>query len=353
MSTSPSLDGVLLIDKPSGPTSHDVVARLRRVLGQRSIGHTGTLDPLASGLLALVVGRATRLASILTGSDKTYEATIRLGFATTTDDALGSPLGSKETGSLKRPGLAATWETESRGKHLTSAPDAPLETGSLKRPGLLPGDGDIRAVLEEFTGTFQQVPPAHSAKKVGGVKAYELARRSQPVALTPVTVTVRSLEWTSRTGDTLEVLVTATAGFYVRALARDLGARLGCGGHLTALRRVRSGAFSVDDALPLADAERAGGALAARLLTPAAALPQLAAVTLTEEGLRRVLHGNWIGPAHWVDDEGRPDAVGAAPPVTESAARMTPIKLLAPGQGRLVALAKARSGALHPVVVLG
>ena len=314
MSAPPSLDGVLLIDKPSGPTSHDVVARLRRVLGQRSIGHTGTLDPMASGLLALVLGRATRLASILTGSDKTYEAAIRLGFATTTDDALGEP-------------VAVT-----------------NETGSLKTPGFI-CDSDIQDALGHFRGTFEQQPPSHSAKKVAGVKAYELARRSEAVTLAPVPVAVRSLEWIGRTADTFQVRVTATAGFYVRALARDIGERLGCGGHLTALRRIRSGAFQVEEALPLADAERAGKALNARLLSPAAALPQLAAVVLTDEGLRRALHGNWLGPSHWLHD--RPG------PGVPDGPKSPPIKLLAPDYGRLVALARSSSGALHPVVVLG
>jgi len=318
MTVPPSLDGVLLIDKPSGPTSHDVVARIRKTLGQRSIGHTGTLDPLASGLLVLVIGRATRLASILTGSDKTYAATIRLGFATTTDDALGEPVAVKnliETGSLKTPGFNQILDTE------------------------------IQEALGHFRGTFDQMPPAHSAKKVGGVKAYDLARRSQPVALTPVTVTVRSIEWRSRTGDTFEVRVTATAGFYVRALARDIGRHLGCGAHLSALRRLRSGAFEVEDAMTLADAERAGAGLSERLVTPEAALPHLATVILNDEGMRRVLHGNWVGPAHW----------GQAPPnfALDGTTGQALTKLVAAGDGRLVALARAASGILHPVVVLG
>ncbi len=311
MSSPVSVDGVLLIDKPTGPTSHDVVARLRRILGQRSIGHTGTLDPLASGLLALVVGRATRLASILTSSDKTYEATIRLGFATTTDDSLGERL---------------------------------VETGSLKTPGFV-CDSDVLDALGHFRGTFEQMPPAHSAKKVAGVKAYELARQSRPVTLTPVSVTVRSLDWVARAGDELQVRVTATTGFYVRALARDVGRHLGCGAHLTALRRVRSGAFRVEDALPLGEAERAGAALKDQLIPPAAALPQLPSVVLNDEGLRRVLHGNWIGPSHWLQ-ENRPDDASDRP-------QSTPVKLLSPGDKRLVALADARAGALHPVVVLG
>jgi tRNA pseudouridine55 synthase len=134
------MDGILLIDKPAGPTSHDVVARLRRVTGERSIGHTGTLDPRATGLLPLVLGRATRLASLLTGADKTYEATIRLGVATDTDDADGAPFGEPQP---------------------VAADDAAIDRA-----------------LERFRGSFDQRPPSHSAKKVGGRKAYDLARRA-------------------------------------------------------------------------------------------------------------------------------------------------------------------------------
>jgi tRNA pseudouridine55 synthase len=310
MNIFPSVDGVLLIDKPTGPTSHDAVARIRRVLRQRSIGHTGTLDPLASGLLALVVGRATRLASVLAGSDKTYDATIRLGFATTTDDALGQPL-------PKRPGVE---------------PQHPVSVS----------DEAVRRVLDGFRGTFNQTPPAHSAKKVGGVKAYDAARRDEPLVLAPVAVTVRTLDWTGRTEDILTLRVTATAGFYVRALARDIGATLGCGAHLTVLRRLRSGPFSVENALPLAEAERLdAAALGERLLPPSAALPQLRSVVLNDQGLLRVAHGNWVTPAHC---QATQEMISAGEAL---------VKLLAPEGGRLVALAKARSGALHPVVVLG
>src|ERR1700680_165043 len=149
------MDGVLLIDKPSGPTSHDVVARLRRTTGERGIGHSGTLDPLATGVMALVLGRATRLAPFLSRGDKTYEATIRLGVATDTDDALGRPVGDATTS--------------------------------------LPDDAALRSALDAFRGTFDQVPPSHSAKKVAGEKAYDLARRAQAVVLRPVPVTVRLL----------------------------------------------------------------------------------------------------------------------------------------------------------------
>src|SRR5690349_16252946 len=146
------MDGVLLIDKPSGPTSHDIVARLRRTSGERSIGHTGTLDPRATGLLALVFGRATRLASYFTARDKTYEAVIELGVSTDTDDADGRPVG---------PAASS-----------------------------LPDRAQIEAALETFRGTFDQLPPRHSAKKIGGEKAYDLARRDAPIDLKRVAVTV-------------------------------------------------------------------------------------------------------------------------------------------------------------------
>lgn len=294
------MDGLLLVDKPSGLTSHDVVHRVRRASGERRIGHTGTLDPLATGLLPLVVGRATRLATFLTGGDKTYEATVRLGVATTTDDAEGPPLG---------PPAAS-----------------------------LPDDALVRAVLGRFRGDLQQVPPRHSAKKVGGRRAYELARQDRPVELAPVAVTVREIEYLARSGDRLDLRVTATAGFYVRALARDLGEALGCGAHLAALRRTRSGCFGLDRALTLDRAVALGPEVAGRLLSPAEALPELAGVRVNAQGLRRVLHGNALSPSDFDT-------------VAESAGS-GPIKVLAP-DGRLVALARPRAGALHPVVVLG
>jgi tRNA pseudouridine55 synthase len=201
------MDGILLIDKPSGMTSHDVVAWARRRLGQRGIGHAGTLDPMATGLLVLMVGKATRLASLLTGKDKTYEATLRLGFETDTDDADGTPVGG--------------------------------------RVADLPADSRIQETLGTFLGTFPQVPPAHSAKRVAGTRAYTLARQDKPVQLSPVEVTTRRLDWQGRDGDLVRFHVTASAGFYVRALARDVGRRLGCGAHLSALRRVRSGSFTI------------------------------------------------------------------------------------------------------------
>jgi tRNA pseudouridine55 synthase len=303
-----TLAGLLLVDKPIGPTSHDVVARVRRVLRERRIGHTGTLDPMASGLLPLVIGRATRLAPVLTGSDKTYDATIRLGVATTTDDAMGEAIGES------------------------------VDVSSL-------ADEAIRDALDGFRGTFDQRPPTHSAKKIGGVKAYELARQAKDVPVVPVPVTVHAIDWLGRTANDVSIRVTAAAGFYVRALARDLGERLGCGAHLVALRRVRSGPFGVDRAVPLAELEAGGrDAVVSRLVTPEDALPHLPGVALNEAGLKRAVHGNWVGPEH------------VQGPVATTAGRLEDgrslFKLLAPN-GRLVGLAKAKAGAWHPVVVLG
>lgn len=298
------MDGVLLIDKPSGPTSHDVVARLRAVSGERSIGHTGTLDPLATGLLPLVLGRATRLSPYLTGRDKTYDAIVRLGFATDTDDAAGQPLG-------------------------TPCAD-------------LPDDAQVSATVQRFRGDIQQMPPRHSAKKVAGHKAYDLARRDAPVALEPASVTIHALVLTGREGDRLHLTVTASSGFYVRALARDIGDALGCGAHLAALRRTRSGRFSVEDALALADAERLGRTVVDRVITPADALADFAAVTVTLAGLKRAVHGNPLSPEHlagrWVPPAGGPGG--------------QMVRIL-DENGQLIALAHSRSGSLHPAVVLG
>jgi tRNA pseudouridine55 synthase len=296
------MDGVLLVDKPAGPTSHDVVARVRRAIGQSGIGHAGTLDPAATGLLVLVVGRATKLASLLTGHRKTYDAAIRLGFGTTTDDAEGTPIGEVATS--------------------------------------IPDDAAVAAALEQFRGTFSQMPPAFSAKKVGGRRAHAQARRDKPLALKAVDVTVHDLRVIGREAEIVHLHVSASAGFYVRALARDLGRVLGCGAHLCGLRRTASGVFDVRDATPLEEVERLGPAAGARLLSPGDALPDLAAVSVTENGLRRALHGNFLNPDHM----SRPAAPGLG--------LDDPVKILAP-DGRLIALARARGGALHPVVVLG
>ena len=216
-----TLDGLLVVDKPSGPSSHDVVARVRRALGERRIGHTGTLDPLATGVLLLVLGRATRLARFLTARTKTYDAVVRLGVATDTYDADGTPVG---------PAHAGAW------------PDAEA----------------VARALDAFRGTFAQQPPAFSAKKVGGVRSYQAARQhaARPDAAVPlpapVSVTTYALDVIEQADALLTLRVVCSAGFYVRALAHDLGAALGCGAHLVGLRRTETSGFTLDDALPLA-----------------------------------------------------------------------------------------------------
>jgi len=218
------MPGLLLVDKAPGMTSHDVVARARRVLSVRKVGHAGTLDPMATGLLVLGVGAATRLLGLVGGHDKTYEATIRLGETTVTDDREGEVLTTTSAAGL--------------------------------------GDDAVRAALAAQTGPLQQVPSSVSAVKVGGHRSYDRVRAGETVELAPRSVTVHRLEVHRMERPTpdlvdVEVTVTCTAGTYVRAIARDAGAALGVGGHLTALRRTSSGPFSVAAAAPVEDAAAA------------------------------------------------------------------------------------------------
>ncbi|MGH9329622.1 MAG: tRNA pseudouridine(55) synthase TruB, partial [Vicinamibacterales bacterium] len=212
------MNGVLVIDKPPGPTSHDVVARARALLGVKRVGHTGTLDPLASGVLPLVVGRATRLARFLSGGEKAYEAVIRLGSTTDTYDALGK------------------------------------FTGNTPRVEDLTAD-DVARALDAFRGTLWQSPPPYSAKRIGGVRAYTLARAAKPAEPKPVEVSVERLTLDGYHAGVVRLRVVCSAGFYVRSLAHDLGARLSCGGYLEALRRTASGGFGLADAVSLAALE--------------------------------------------------------------------------------------------------
>jgi tRNA pseudouridine55 synthase len=295
------MNGVLVVDKPAGPTSHDVVARVRRALGTKRVGHTGTLDPMATGVLPLVLGRVTRLAQFLTSDDKAYVADVRFGFATTTYDALGSPTG------------------EAAGEVVPPESDA------------------IARALGEFRGTYQQVPPAFSAKKIDGRPAYELARAGRAPELRAVEVTVRELELVAREDDTVRLRVVCSSGFYVRTLAHELGRRLGCGAHLSALRRIRAGTFTLADAVPLAEIEAAGAGMADRLVTPEQLLPDLAAVRLTVEGSSRARHGAVVGPGEWTADG----------PLTGGR-----IRLLDDGGGLLGLADAGPGGLLHPVLVL-
>jgi tRNA pseudouridine55 synthase len=212
-------DGLLLVDKPEGPTSHDAVEAVRRELGGIRAGHAGTLDPFASGLLVVALGRATRLLRFLSATAKTYEGEILLGVATDTDDRTGKPL-----------------------------PNA-LRVGEDPDPAR-PTDGAIEEAITALSGEIDQIPPLYSARKHEGVRLYRLARAGLQVPRSPARafVTWRSVE--RRSADRLSFVVTVSAGTYVRALARDLGERLGCGAHLLTLRRTTSGAFSVADATP-------------------------------------------------------------------------------------------------------
>ncbi|WP_251449161.1 tRNA pseudouridine(55) synthase TruB [Microbacterium sp. Marseille-Q6648] len=246
------LSGILLVDKPGGVTSHDVVARARRALGTRKIGHAGTLDPMATGLLVLGVEAATRLLTYIVGLDKTYEATIRLGVATDTDDADGQVVSSAD---------AAT------------VPSAAIGAG-----------------IAALTGRISQVPSSFSAIKVDGRRAYDLARAGEQVELKAREVTVSRFDVRDeRRGDRhvdLDVVIDCTSGTYIRSLARDLGASLGVGGHLTALRRTRIGPFSVAAAAAVDELDAAE-----RLSPPEVAAAVLGRLEVTASEARDLRHG--------------------------------------------------------------
>ncbi len=253
--------GVLVVDKPAGPTSHDIVAVVRRRCGGAKVGHAGTLDPMATGVLPLLVGRATRLARYLGGPDKEYRAVVRLGRTTDTLDSAGRTVSE-------------------------APPGAPM-----------PSAEDVAGLLPAFLGSWLQTPPAFSAKQVGGVRAYEQARRGKPVTLAPVPVTVTDIEFLALEGSLLTVRVVASSGFYVRAFADDLGARLGVGACLDALTRTRSGAFRIEDAVGL---ERVLDSDVGALLVPLEGLLlDWPSAALTAEGLDLASHGREIAPGQY------------------------------------------------------
>lgn len=297
-------DGVLVVDKTEGPTSHDVVTFARRALGVSRIGHTGTLDPMATGVLPLVIGRATRLAQFLTASDKTYEATIAFGRTTDSYDASGKQTSSSD----HRP----------RRDQLAAAVDA-------------------------FRGTFDQTPPAYSAKNIDGERSYDLARKAKTEVLQrpkAVPVTTKRLEILGFDGDTARLEMQVTAGFYVRSLVHDLGEALGCGAVLTALRRTRSGEFGLDHAVPLAEVlQSPRESLAARVVPFRELLPELPSVTLRSAlQLERLKNGVEVTPGDLISP------LPAIPPI---------VRLLGP-DGDLAGLAKPGKtpGCLHGWVVL-
>ncbi|MFY1829162.1 tRNA pseudouridine(55) synthase TruB [Myxococcus fulvus] len=249
------MDGVLVIDKPTGPTSFDVVRQVRSLLKLKKVGHTGTLDPMATGVLPLCLGEATKVAGFITEGDKAYDATVRLGAETDTQDAEGQ---------------------------VTARAPVPALTPAL-----------LEAALARFRGPFEQVPPMYSAVKVAGKRLYELARAGEEVERAARQVTVYELVLRDFSADRLHLSVRCSKGFFVRTLAFDLGRALGCGAHLEALRRTSSGPFTLARALPLPDVASLAkeGLLAARLVSLSDALVDMPELRVNADEARRVSHG--------------------------------------------------------------
>lgn len=242
--------GAIVIDKPSGWTSHDVVARMRRLAATRRIGHLGTLDPMATGVLPLLLGPATRLARFFGGEEKVYEGVIRFGFSTSTYDAEGDPT-------------------------------------SEAKPCVVDRDAIQDLIAQRFLGEIEQIPPAVSAKKIGGTPAYKLARQNKPVELKPVTVTVHEFRILDAEP------VRCGPGTYVRSLAHDLGAAVGVGAHLASLRRHASGSFTLGQAISLEDAAElsADGRLQERLIPAAELLPEIPREIVDDALIRNIREG--------------------------------------------------------------
>ncbi len=250
------LDGVLVVDKPSGMTSFEVVAVVRRTLKIRSVGHTGTLDPMATGVLALCLGSATRIAQFMLDGVKTYEAVLKLGVTTNTLDADG-----EVTSTRKVPSLTAAF---------------------------------LEAACVPLRGEYLQMPPMFSAKKINGQRLYELAREGKEVERKPCAVNVRSLVVKGFTADTVRISVTASKGFFVRVLAESLGEALGCGAHLTALRRTQSGRCVIEQAVPMASIDSMHQQNALPLLSLNEALSDLPALTVDSAQALRVRQGGVV-----------------------------------------------------------
>jgi tRNA pseudouridine55 synthase len=263
------MNSALIIDKPAGFTSHDVVARVRKIIGERRVGHTGTLDPFATGVLVILVGRATRLAQFLSGAEKEYEAVIRLGYATETGDVTG----------------------------------ARLHTHAKARSAHSFCKEEIEAAIASFRGGIEQMPPMYSAKKIAGRKLYEHARRGGDIERQPIHVVIHKFELIEddhpllKTGDDgsadLRVRVLCSAGTYIRTLAEDLGKKLGIGAHLAELRRTRAGRFKLESAVTLEQLEMLAvtNSLGTILISPNDALSHLPAIELNEEQAQRTRHG--------------------------------------------------------------
>ena len=292
---------LFLVDKPAGPTSHDIVQRLRRMTGVRRVGHGGTLDPLATGLLPVFVGQATRLIEYLGEHRKSYTATVRLGVETDTNDAEGAVV--------------------------TETP-VPVLTVS-----------DLDAALESFRGEIMQIPPTYSAVKVGGVPAYRAARRGRPLAMAPRPATVHALAVDDWTSPLLRLRMTVATGTYVRAIARDLGVALGCGGTVTEMRRTQIGPVRMEEAhtpgaleAAFTEGETHGWNMA---VSPARFLTHWPQMTLSDDSWQEAVHGRTLaGPvqltaAHALAVNQRGDLVAVLKPDPSAPGRWRPVKVLA------------------------
>jgi len=292
------VNGLLVIDKPGGMTSHDVVSRLRRITGEKSIGHLGTLDPMATGVLPLLMGKFTRLAQYFSAAEKSYTGTIRFGVATDTYDADGEAV-SEET-----------------------HPSLTLE--------------QVRAAAAKFHGELDQMPPPFSAKKIAGTPAYKLARAGKPVELKTAKITIAAFEITGLEGDEASFAMSISAGGYVRSVAHELGQDLGCGAHLSSLRRTQAGVFTLEDARTLKDIERLAGnssGLDSCCIHPRSLLTEMPSVSGDEYVLGRLRNG----------------AQANLPEFSQASM----VKVFA-GQRELVGIAKRVAGTLfQPVVVMG
>jgi tRNA pseudouridine55 synthase len=293
------VNGLLVVDKPSGMTSHDVVSRLRRATGESMIGHLGTLDPMATGVLPLLLGKYTRLAQFFGPLPKTYTGAIRFGFATDTYDADGIPALPPEMG-------------------------VPL-----------PSNQEIQAAAVHFQGQVEQTPPPFSAKKVNGKPAYKSARRGETVILKPVSLLIEEFVVGELQGECAEFTIRISSGGYVRSVAHDLGKALGCGAHLARLRRVAAGPFTIGQALSLEElsAQAAAGTLEQSLPHPRTLLPDLPATTADLWIAGRLRNGNAVNLPEF---------------------STAPLAKVFAGQRDLVAIVRRVAGTLfQPIVVLG
>ena len=290
------MNGVIIIDKPAGLTSHDVVNRVRRILQQRSVGHLGTLDPLATGVLPLVTGNLTRLAQFYTAAEKSYEGVIRFGFATDTYDAEGEAI----------------------------APAVPVSLTLA----------EVAEMAARFRGTIEQMPPRFSAKKIHGVPAYKLARKQKEVILKPVKVEIKDFEILEVTQDRARFRARVASGTYMRSVAHEMGQELGCGAHLESLHRTAVAEFDIADAHSLEEVDEAGqkGSVDDLLVHPRKLLPQLPSVTADEPTAARIRSGRTVN--------------------LPELSRARQVKVFH-GQRELIAIATRVAGTLfHPKIVL-